>query len=195
MAAGGITRFLYGGNAHLYHLPLRHYGVLLDWLSGQPDALWMIPSAGPSFGRALDLSCAIGSKYRPRPEEAVVSEVIGDIASHRIAIVLDDMISSGGTVEALVTRLVTEGIEEVYIGASHNLCLPLARRRLQELHQTCNVREVLVTNSIPQTDAFLELPFVSVHDLSGTMAEVVYRVHYNQPVSDLYYRLDGEWEG
>lgn len=52
--AGGITRFLYGGNAFLYHITLADYEALLDWMAGRPDAWWMIPSAGPSYGRALD---------------------------------------------------------------------------------------------------------------------------------------------
>ena len=54
MTSGGITRFLYGGNAFLYHISLAEYEELLDWLSGASDELWMIPSAGPSFGRLID---------------------------------------------------------------------------------------------------------------------------------------------
>ena len=49
-----MTRFLYGGNAFLYHISLAEYEELLDWLSGAADELWMIPSAGPSFGRLID---------------------------------------------------------------------------------------------------------------------------------------------
>lgn len=52
MAGGGLTRFLYGGNAFLYHVTLAEYGELLDWLSGLDG--WAIPSVGPSFGRAMD---------------------------------------------------------------------------------------------------------------------------------------------
>ena len=52
MAAGGLSRFLYGGNAFLYHVTLAEYGELLDWLSGLDG--WAIPSLGPSFGRAID---------------------------------------------------------------------------------------------------------------------------------------------
>lgn len=52
--AGGITRFLYGGNAFLYHVSLEEYETLLDWLAGFPKRRWAIPSLGPSFGRALD---------------------------------------------------------------------------------------------------------------------------------------------
>jgi dihydrodipicolinate synthase/N-acetylneuraminate lyase len=52
MASGGLTRFLYGGNAFLYHVTLTEYGELLDWLSSLEG--WAIPSIGPSFGRAMD---------------------------------------------------------------------------------------------------------------------------------------------
>src|SRR5262245_1883647 len=54
MKAGGLTRFLYGGNAFLYHVTLAEYEQLLDWLAGFEGSLWAIPSVGPSFGRALD---------------------------------------------------------------------------------------------------------------------------------------------
>lgn len=54
MVDGGITRFLYGGNAFLYHVTLEEYGELLDWMDGFPGDLLPIPSIGPSFGRAMD---------------------------------------------------------------------------------------------------------------------------------------------
>jgi dihydrodipicolinate synthase/N-acetylneuraminate lyase len=52
--AGGCTRYIYGGNAFLYHITLAEYEQLLDWLVTQDDDLWMIPSAGPSYGRLMD---------------------------------------------------------------------------------------------------------------------------------------------
>jgi dihydrodipicolinate synthase/N-acetylneuraminate lyase len=51
---GGITRVLYGGNAFLYHATLAEYAHLLDWLAAVPGDAWLIPSIGPSYGRALD---------------------------------------------------------------------------------------------------------------------------------------------
>lgn len=54
MAGGGLSRFLYGGNAFLYHITLAEYESLLEWLAGQSDPWWMIPSAGPSYGRLMD---------------------------------------------------------------------------------------------------------------------------------------------
>ena len=52
--AGGITRYLFGGNAFLYHITLDEYEALLDWLAGFGNTRWPIPSVGPSFGRAID---------------------------------------------------------------------------------------------------------------------------------------------
>ena len=51
---GGITRYLYGGNAFLYHITLDEYETLLGWLDGFEESRWPIPSVGPSFGRAID---------------------------------------------------------------------------------------------------------------------------------------------
>jgi len=54
IAAGGITRYLYGGNAFVYHVTLDEYDDLLGWLDAFPSARYPIPSLGPSFGRAMD---------------------------------------------------------------------------------------------------------------------------------------------
>ena len=63
LANGGMTRFLYGGNAFLYHLTLAEYEQLLDWLTGFADNLWAIPSLGPSYGRAMD-QAALLKRYK-----------------------------------------------------------------------------------------------------------------------------------
>jgi ribose-phosphate pyrophosphokinase len=158
---------------------------------GREDVIVVAPDAGASklvtyFGRALNLQCAIASKYRPRREVAVITEIIGDFKGKRTAIVLDDIISSGGTVEAAVETLAKDqGIDEVYLGVSHNLCRDGAIERMRRLHDECNLREVTATNSIPQTDAFEALPFTSVRCLSDTLSRVVNRIHYNRSVSDL----------
>ena len=52
--SGGITRFLYGGNAFLYHLSLEEYECLAGWLAQFQPPRVAIPSIGPAFGRAID---------------------------------------------------------------------------------------------------------------------------------------------
>jgi dihydrodipicolinate synthase/N-acetylneuraminate lyase len=64
IAQGGVSRFIYGGNAFLYHVTLEEYEQLLDWIAEQqsPD-LTLIPSAGPSYGRLMD-QAKILRRYR-----------------------------------------------------------------------------------------------------------------------------------
>jgi dihydrodipicolinate synthase/N-acetylneuraminate lyase len=57
--AGGITRYLYGGNAFLYHVTLAEYEAVVDWLASFSASRWGIPSVGPSFGRAIDQACLL----------------------------------------------------------------------------------------------------------------------------------------
>src|SRR5689334_10869569 len=57
--AGGVTRYVYGGNAFLYHVTIAEYEALLDWLASFSASRWGIPSVGPSFGRALDQACLL----------------------------------------------------------------------------------------------------------------------------------------
>ena len=149
------------------------------------------PNSPPTLGRALNLRCAIASKYRPRPEEATVVEIIGDFTGKRIAIVVDDMISGGGTVHALVKKLVAErDIAEVYLGVSHNLRMETARERLVDLHANFHLRQVVVTNSVPQTPAFAALPFMSVRCLSDILSRIINRIHFNRPFSELFLKID-----
>jgi 4-hydroxy-tetrahydrodipicolinate synthase len=55
LRAGGVSSFMYGGNANLYHMGVTEFGALLDMLQrlAAPDD-WMIPSVGSDFGKAMD---------------------------------------------------------------------------------------------------------------------------------------------
>jgi ribose-phosphate pyrophosphokinase len=158
------------------------------------DVVVVAPDVGASklvthFGRALDISPAIASKYRPEPETAVISEIIGDFTDKKVAIVLDDMVSSGGTVFELIKKLAQEkGIEETYLGVSHNLCVGRARELLSTAHDQHSLKEVIVTNSIPQTEEFTALPFVKIKCLSEAFARTINRIHHNRSVSEVFYR-------
>ncbi|MFW6189227.1 MAG: ribose-phosphate diphosphokinase [Planctomycetota bacterium] len=190
----GQIRGFYADTPTTLLAPLTLFMEIYERFAGREDVICVAPDVGASkfvthFGRAMDLNSAIASKYRPEPETSEITEIIGDFEGKRIAVVLDDMISSGGTVYALITQLVEElGIEEVYVGVSHNLCLEVARERLSELHEDYGLKELVVTDSIPQTAAFRELPFLSVRSLAGPLARTINRIHYNRSVSEVFYR-------
>jgi len=125
IADGGISRFLYGGNAFLYHITLSEYEALLDWLGGFPKERWAIPSVGPSYGRAIDQACLLrrhafrsamvlpsGDPRDARGMEAGIRE-IADTAGLPIILYLKSEDGFGSdTVQALdaIARLVDDGI-------------------------------------------------------------------------------------
>ena len=63
---GGVSTLLYGGNANLYNIGLYEYGALLDMLEQMASAQsWVIPSAGPDFGKLLDQAKVLRGRAFP----------------------------------------------------------------------------------------------------------------------------------
>lgn len=172
--------------------PLTMFEEEFEGFRGRDDVIAVAPDAGATklimhFSREMDINSAIASKYRPREEEAVITDIIGDFRGKSKAIVLDDMIASAKTVVELVKELVEKkGIDEVYMAASHNLCLPETRERLHGLYTDYHLKRLVVTNSIPQTAEFLELPFFEVRSLAEVFCYTINRVHYDRSVSRLF---------
>jgi dihydrodipicolinate synthase/N-acetylneuraminate lyase len=125
IVSGGISRLLYGGNAFLYHSTLSEFESLLEWLSGSSDQLWMIPSIGPSFGRALEQADLLRkhsfavAMILPcgDPRDAVGLEQgyreIADVAGAKLIVYLKDECNFGPQREAgldAVARLVDDGV-------------------------------------------------------------------------------------
>lgn len=190
----GQARGFYGSIPVSFLEALGLFVSAFERYRGRDDVVAVAPDLGASkfvtyLGRALDLPVALASKYRPRPEVSVVTEVIGDLTNKRVAVVLDDMISGGGTLYGVIRELVADrGIEEVYVGASHALCVGPALDRLQELHERYGLRKVVVTDSVPQTDAFRALPFVTICSLADPLAWAINRVHYHRSLSEVFDR-------
>jgi ribose-phosphate pyrophosphokinase len=190
----GQLRGFYGNMPANMLSSLSLFVEAFDRFRNRTDVIGVAPDAGASklvmtFCRTLGLEGAIASKYRPRTDEAVITQIVGDFTGKKTAIILDDELSTGGTVYALVRMLVEEkGIEHVYYAVSHNRCVPIARERLIELHTDYGLQEVVVTNSIPQTAEFEDLDFFSTQCLSDTLSRTINRVHYGQSVSEVFFR-------
>ncbi len=71
LEAGGVSTLMYGGNANFYHLGLSDYPRVLDMLLelAQPSS-WIIPSAGPDFGKLMDQARYL--RERPFPTAMVL---------------------------------------------------------------------------------------------------------------------------
>ena len=66
MEAGGVRSLMYGGNANFYNLPLSEYAATLDFLAASAGAdTWMLPSAGPDYGRLIDQAAVLRERAFP----------------------------------------------------------------------------------------------------------------------------------
>jgi dihydrodipicolinate synthase/N-acetylneuraminate lyase len=126
IAEGGISRFIYGGNAFLYHLTLAEYEQLLEWLSTiRQEGLWFIPSAGPSYGRLMDQAPLLRRYAVPcvmalpcgDPRDAAGLErglrEFAQAADTRLMLYLKEETNMGANLAAgldAVARLVDEGV-------------------------------------------------------------------------------------
>lgn len=125
IANGGITRFLYGGNAFLYHVSHGDYEALVEWLAAFPEGRWAVPSLGPSFGRALDQACILRRhSFRCAmvlpcgdPRDALGLEAglreIADAAGLPLILYIKSDDGFGGNIDRgldAVARLITDGV-------------------------------------------------------------------------------------
>lgn len=113
------------------------------------DAVVVAPDTGEvkvakQLAGHLRLPWAIVNKMRDQPGKSEVTHVIGEVAGKR-AIMIDDVIATGGTLINAAERLVAEGATEVYAAATHGEFSGDAYRRIED----SLIREVVVTDTLP----------------------------------------------
>ncbi len=131
------------------------------------------------YARILSLPVAIAHKTRVSGSEVSVRSIVGDVGG-RAPIVVDDMISTGGTVEAAVKALLDAGcLPDVAVVATHALLVGQAADRLADLP----IRRFVSTDSVQAaTSAPLHRETVSLVPL---LADAIRRLHVNESLADL----------
>ncbi|MCR2823379.1 ribose-phosphate diphosphokinase [Lederbergia panacisoli] len=128
----------------------------------------------------LKAPIAIIDKRRPRPNVAEVMNIVGNVEG-KIAILIDDIIDTAGTITLAANALTESGAKEVYACCTHPVLSGPAIERIQN----SNIKELVVTNSIvlPEEKKIDKIKELSVAALLG---EAIIRVHENQSVSTLF---------
>lgn len=174
----------------VFPIPLEHLSAVSllaeavrPWVP--PNAVIVTPDLGAvklaeRYASLLHLPIAIVQKTRLSGEEVQAQRVVGDVRN-RIPIVVDDMISTGGTIEAAIKALLLAGCsqDDIAVIASHGLFVGPAGERLHAMP----IRRFLVTDSVLMPGG---LPFsLQVASLGPLLAEAITRLHNNQSLSDL----------
>lgn len=148
------------------------------------DAIVVAPDLGAvklaeRYAQLLGLPVAIVRKHRLTGSTVRAVQIVGDVES-RVPVLVDDMISSAGTIEAAARALLERrGAVELFVAATHGLLVGPAFERLGDLP----LGRVFVTDSTPvPSAATVPLEIVPIADL---LATVIMRLHYDEPLADL----------
>ena len=181
--AGQIQGFFNIPVDHLYATP-----VLLDYINKQGfrDLVVVSPDAGGverarAFAKRLQAQLAIIDKRREGPNNAHVMNIIGEVEG-RSALLLDDMIDTGGTIVQAAQACTDKGARIVWAGCTHAVLSGPALERLQD---SC-LTEVVVTNTIPLNGKEQRCPKLRVLSVAPLLGEAITRIHEEESVSSLF---------
>lgn len=143
------------------------------------------------YAEAMNIDYGITSKIRPKDQKADTLGVIGELKGKTIALIADDETVTASSIIGAAKSLSEErNIDEIYAFISHNKLNKKAIPGLIEAHEKYHLKELHVTDSIPQVKEVLDLPFIKVHPLTERITYTINRLHYNQSVSEIFYRSD-----
>ena len=180
-----IQGFFDIGMDHLTAIPL-----LADHLKGSlpPGSVIVSPDTGgvkraDLFARMLDLPIAILHKRRANALEVEIAAVIGDV-HNKHAIIVDDIIATGGTIRQAVETLVTAGAyPDVRIVATHGVFADKAPFLLQHP----SIAEIVVTDTVPVPERVrAALPNLHIVTVANLLANAIDRLHNGHSLSALF---------
>ena len=147
-----------------------------------PDA-GGVPRA-ETFAKRLKSTLAVIIKRRPEPDVSEVTHIVGDVQG-KVAVVVDDMISTGGTLVKAAEALRKRGATDVYTLATHGI---FAGDAIAQFERS-EINRVIVTNTIPRT---IESPKIEHLTIAQILADAIKRITSNRSVSELFNGDEGE---
>ncbi|MGH9466208.1 MAG: ribose-phosphate diphosphokinase [Terriglobales bacterium] len=133
------------------------------------------------FAKKLDAALAIVDKRRVAMDVSEVMNVIGDVEG-RTVVILDDIIDTAGTLVKTAEAMVRNGARRVLACASHAVLSGPAIERLEG----SPLERVVVTNSIPMSEAAQTRARIQVLSIAGLMAAAIRSIHEETSVSLLF---------
>ena len=185
MHAGQIQGFFNIPFDHLYAAPImlehmkRHFTDSENLIIVSPDAGGV--ERARAYSKRLGSTLGIVDKRRTKPNVAEIMNVIGEVHG-KIAVLLDDMIDTAGTLTQAANALVDKGATRVYAYATHAVLSGPAVERITK----SPIEEVVVTDSIAQTPAAAACAKIRPLSVAALLAEAIRRIHSAGSLSSLF---------
>jgi ribose-phosphate pyrophosphokinase len=131
--------------------------------------------------RLDDAELAIIDKRRPRPNESKVMNIIGEVEGKN-CLLLDDMVDTAGTLCQAAQALKDEGAVRVVAYITHAV---LSGKAIERISKSV-LDELVVTDTIPLSDAGKACSRIRQLSVGGLLAETIRRISDEESVSSLY---------
>jgi ribose-phosphate pyrophosphokinase len=174
-----------------FNIPVDHLfasPVLVDYFRklSLPNLTVVSPDAGGVerarfFAKKIEAPLAIVDKRRTDINVAEIMHVIGDVKG-RSCLILDDIIDTAGTLVKTADALLENGASQVYACASHPVLSGPALERIAK----SRLQQVVVTNTIPLTEAGKNEKKIKVLSVAGLVARAIQSIHEETSVSTLF---------
>src|SRR6266446_3256604 len=182
--AGQIQGFFNVPVDNVYATP-----IILAYLRerlGRHEVTVIAPDAGGverarAFAKRLDANLAIIDKRRARPNEVAEMQIIGEV-DQRVAVVIDDMVDTAGTLAAAAEAVRGAGAPLVLACATHPVLSGNAILRLAK----SSIDELIVTDTIPLRPEATKLAKLHVLSVAPLLGEAIRRTHEEASISSLF---------
>lgn len=134
------------------------------------------------YSKNMHIRLAVVDKRRVGPEEIEVGFVIGDVKD-RNAIIIDDIIATGGSICQAARVLKEKGAKDIYVGATHPVLCGSAAEKLMD----APIKEIAVTDTIPLNEQARMLgKKIKVLSIASLLGEAIKRIHTNKSISSMF---------
>lgn len=182
--AGQIQGFFDIPVDNLYAAP-----VLIDHIRqtfNDTDLVIVSPDAGGverarAFAKRLDAGLAIVDKRRDRPNEAKAMAVIGEVRD-KVAIILDDMVDTAGTLTEASNAIHEKGAKEVHACCAHAV---LSGPAVGRINQSA-LKSLVTTDTIPLSEEAKNCEKIKVLSIAPLVGEAIIRSHRGDSVTTLF---------
>ncbi|OJA15256.1 hypothetical protein AZE42_09110 [Rhizopogon vesiculosus] len=156
------------------------------YIDGWQDSIIVSPDAGGAKRLVLyKLGVEFALIHRKRDGKSQNAPERMELLVGDVAILVDDMIDTGHTLTLAARTLHEKGAKNIYVLISHGLFSEAHMASLNSLP----IEQLVVTNTIPQTENKEQFPKLIALDISSTIAESIRRTHNGESISLLF----GEW--
>ncbi|WWD19149.1 hypothetical protein CI109_103607 [Kwoniella shandongensis] len=137
-----------------------------------------------SIADRLNVDFALFHKERKKANEVSRMVLVGTVTG-KIAVLVDDMADTCGTLGLAARNLIEAGATKVYAFATHGILSGPALKVISE----SGMEKLVITNTIPQTENSEKCEKIEVIDVSHVLAEVIRRSHFGESVSYLFHEV------